>query len=485
MSKLSKKTIKERLIRWRNLERLHPIARQRIEALEKENRELKQQLASVVKTYDAIIEKMKLRIEELEQMIFGRKQKKKDKNRFGFSNSSHQGKENNQTRESSSYRRSVPKEEDITETKDYPITDCPDCGTPLKDFNLTVQYKEDIELLQNVLKTIEKQRVQSGFCPCCQKRYSGLPIQPQSVYLGESIKQFVCYCNIVLRLSFAQTRSLLCDLAKIDLSDGEITNVLDQQAKQLLPHYQNLQVHIRGQPGAHYDETGYPVQQEGQGKYAWLMTGTKTEETVFRLGQSRGKGNAEKLKGKHNQEQVGITDDYGAYRTLFKHHQLDWAHPLRKLRDLVNSDYLTQDKQEHCKEVYGLLNALHDDLKEQLETPFLPEKRKQVKQEMAERLSQIAVLGQNDPEKLKTIKQGLLKNKERYFTCLLFKDIPTTNNKAERNLRHLVLKRAISRGSKTQKGAWTMSILCSVLLSLWWRKPSNFFQEYAVLLNTA
>ena len=485
-NKLSKKEIRERLIKLQNLERLYPIARDRIERLEKNNKELKHQLATIVATYDAIIEKMKLRIEELEIMIFGKKKNKKQNK--PDNNSSNNQPRKPAERSADSYRRTIPKDDEITDIKDYPIETCPDCGTSLENFKLTVQFKEDIELLQNTLKRIEKQRIQTGFCPHCHKRHTGLPIQPQPVYFGEGIKKFVCYCNVILRLSFAQTRDLLRDLAKIDLSDGEITNILDQQAKKLLPNYNNLIDSIRGQPGAHYDETTYPVRLEEQGKYAWLMTGTENPDTVFKLGQSRGKGNAEKLKGEHNTEQVGITDDYGAYRNLFLHHQLDWAHPIRKLRDLTNSEYLTKEnltEQQHCLEACKSLNTLRKELKEQLNAPFDIEKRQQIKQEMTEQLEKLSIINPNDPEKLKTIKKGLLKNKDKYFTCLLHQDVPTTNNKAERNLRHLVLKRIISRGSKTQKGAWTMSILCSVLLSLWWRKPNDFFGEYSALLNSA
>ena len=101
---------------------------------------------------------------------------------------------------------------------------------------------------------------------------------------------------------------------------------------------------------------------------------------------------------------------------------------------------------------------------------------------MLKQLINIAKPYANDPVKLQTIKKGLLKNQEKYFTCLMFHNVPTTNNRAERALRHLVLKRKSSFGSKTQKGANTMSILCSVLLSLWWRKPDNFFKEYSALL---
>lgn len=480
MPELSKKEVEQRLIKLRNFEMLYPKARQRIDKLEKENKALKSQLAEVVATYDAVIEKLKLRIEELERMVFGRRRKnRKDKAHLQATSSKPSRKKNN--RHPNSYRRDIPKEDEITETNDYPITNCPDCGTPLKDLKWIIRFQEDIKLLKHLLKKVEKQRIQSGYCPHCQRRMSTIPISPQIVSLGENIKQFVCYSNIILRLSFEQTRNLIRDLANIEVSDGEISHILEEQAKKILPKYNELQVNIRGQPAAHYDETGWKVQKEYQGRWAWLTTGVNTTETVFRLGQSRGMGNALKLKG-NNQKQIAITDDYGVYRKLFENHQLCWAHILRKTKDLANSESLSPDKQRHCLKVYQALHRLHEQLKKALEQPFEFEQRKQIRNSMLKRLSCLAKAHLQDPVKLQTLKQTLMKNKEKYFTCLLFENIPTTNNKAERALRHLVLKRKNSFGSKTQKGAWVMSILCSVLLSLWWSKPKNFFKEYSALL---
>lgn len=479
MPELSKKEIKKRLVRLGNMERLYPVARKRIERLEKENKELKQQLASAV----AIIEKLKLRIEELERMVFGRKKKDRDKEHNQPRANGLSGKE--KLREPASYRRSIPHDNEITDVVDYSIANCPDCGTPLEDIKWIIRFQEDIRLLEQLLKKVEKQRIQTGHCPHCHKRRAAKPIPCQVVSLGENVKQFVCYCNVILRLSFEQTRSLLNDLANIHISDGEISKSLEQQAKKLLPKYHKLKANIRGQPAAHYDETGWRVQRECQGRWAWLLTGTETTDTVFRLGQSRGKGNAEKLKGQQNKEQVAITDDYGVYRRLFKNHQLCWAHILRKTRDLSESAQLSEKKRKRCQKVYQSLDNLHQKLKLILEQSFKVETRRRIKTKMIKRLEAIAQAKGDEPAKLKTIKQTLLKNKDKYFTCLLFEGIPTTNNKAERALRHLVLKRKNSFGSKTQKGANVMSILCSVLLSLWWRKPDNFFKEYSALLASA
>ena len=65
--KLTSKEVKERIVKLRNFERLYPIARKKIAKLEEENKKIR----SLLQLQSEIVEKLKLRIEELERMIFG------------------------------------------------------------------------------------------------------------------------------------------------------------------------------------------------------------------------------------------------------------------------------------------------------------------------------------------------------------------------------------------------------------------------------
>jgi hypothetical protein len=60
---------------------------------------------------------------------------------------------------------------------------------------------------------------------------------------------------------------------------------------------------------------------------------------------------------------------------------------------------------------------------------------------------------------------------------------PMTNNKAERSLRPLVIKRKLSFGYRTQKGADVMSILLSVCLTTWWKNPENYYATYRGIIR--
>ena len=198
------------------------------------------------------------------------------------------------------------------------------------------------------------------------------------------------------------------------------------------------------------------------------MSGAQSGDSVFLVGESRGKGNADKLLGE-NYNGIVVSDDYVAYRKL-KKHQLCWAHLIRKFRDLAGSKELKDEQRKYCQEEYTKLCLIYEDVKQNRDI--------QKYSELFERLSQFAVIKSNDPLKTIRLKTTLRKNISKYLTCLNDPKIPLTNNQAERSLRHLVLKRKISFGSLTKKTADNLAVLTSVLLSLKQRYQSNFFQEF-------
>lgn len=484
---LSEGEIKKRLIRLRNLENLHKVQLKRNIKLLAERKELRERVRILErrdKEKGAIIAGLKLQIEELKRMIFGRRKKKA--NPTEEDGDGEDSKDGNAPRKKAdrtpdSYRRPVPKDEEVTQEGHHGVDLCPDCKTPLEDLETKVFYEEDIVLptAGKPMRAALKRTIERGWCPSCKKWVSAFPLPPTQVMIGENARIYICYLSILLRLSFEQIRMLLKTTYHFGLSDGEISKILEQESVRLRPEYEALNDRIRLQKGVHYDETGWRVQKEKEGHHAWVMTGTETPEAVFVCGKSRGKGVAEDLKG--NAAHIGISDDYGAYRNLFTKHQLCFAHPQRKFRDLADSPSLDERGQEQSKKTYEAFSLLYRDLREVLAQPFDLSKRKEALPSFLSRLDEVAEQNAVDPKKLATLKESLRKNRESYFVCLLEDGIPPDNNKAERSLRHLVLKRKTSFGSKTEEGARTTSVLASVLLSLFWSKPKDFFGEYAKL----
>jgi len=462
VQRLTNEEIKHRLIRLRNLEYLYTKARERITFLEAENEQLKERIKELEKRdndKNTRIEALAFQLEQIQNKVFGKKpavlraiERREPKER-----------------DISSYRRPLPYR--ITETKQHPVCVCVHCAGKLTKKSVKVFYEEDLPLpIQTI---VIKHEVETGYCPACKRVSSGCIIPSKKSVLGEKVRKYVCLLSIGNRLSHSQIKDHLKDVFAMRLSLGEIGNILKNEADNLRPAYERLKQSVAKQKAVHYDETGWSVAKEEQGKFAWVATGTENNDTVFALGKSRGKGNIADL----GISPVGISDDYGAYKNAFIEHQLCWAHPQRKLRDVAESAEMPEEKKECCENAYSQFSKLYKNIRQSLGNSIPPYLKRRF-QSVFNRIAESHAL---DPTPLSKIKAALRKNKEKYFTFLHHSGIPVDNNKAERALRHLVIKRRTSFGSKTQRGAETTSILASIILSLKWNEPQEWFQKYLKL----
>lgn len=179
------------------------------------------------------------------------------------------------------------------------------------------------------VKKIIKQRIEKGYCPNCKRWHSSIPITSKITTLGPQTKQLIAYSINVLRLTYSQTKNIIFDLYQIKLSDGEIANILDKIAITLRPEFERLKTQILQAKLVHLDETGH---QTGKDKnYSWILASNETEEAIFEVGKSRGKGNAENLLQDYNG--VRVTDCFKTYDKLPCEHQVCWVHILRKTKD--------------------------------------------------------------------------------------------------------------------------------------------------------
>ena len=131
--------------------------------------------------------------------------------------------------------------------------------------------------------------------------------------------------------------------------------------------------------------------------------------------------------------------------------------------------------------MYHTFSSIYTALRDTLTHDFNTSYYTRMKNTLSKQLLSTTQPHKYDPQKLVTLKETLSKNIHKYFTCLSFPNVPCDNNKAERALRHLVIKRRTSFGSKTTEGAETTAIPASVLLSLKHIHPQNFFQKYLLL----
>ncbi len=458
--RLSDKEIKSRMSELVNIRKLHGTARERVVTLELENKRIKTEYEARIAVLEgALVEQQKvnddlrLQLEELRTIVFGKKRKKEetvdvddDTPQIPIVT----------CRTSESYKRTPPKEEEVTATKDHPIDACNHCGGNISVKELVTYFVEDIPLPQK--KVVIKNIVEKGYCELCRRWCTKEPLPSATTILGTNVRRYVTYLSVICRQSYGQIQALLDHTYDLGVSQGEIAKILEKEGERMRPSYERLKVKIRGEPSIHLDETGWNLLMNDSQTYAWTMTG-RSGESLFALGKTRGKGNATDLIG--DSKAVIVSDDYAAYRSIDNPHQLCCAHILRKLRDLAASAEITGDVRDHCVLVYKEFKQIYADI----ENARISADPKLTYDQLCARLKAFANKDSNDPAKLLRIKGQVAARANNYLTCLIHPNVATDNNVAERSIRHLVLKRKISFGSFREKTAETLAILCSVLLS--------------------
>jgi len=451
--RLSKEEINARMVELSNLRRLYAVQKTRLGMFKEENKQLKERVATLETAYAEqreINADLKLQMEELRTIVFGRRRKKDTD--LDDTPSAPQT-----PRTIESYKRPLPKERDVTETKDHPIDACTHCHGQLSERQIVTCFEEDVPLPQK--KTVVKRTIEKGYCSVCKKWSAGAPLPAAPVILGGNVKRYVTYLSVVCRQSYSQIQDILVHTYAFDISQGEIAKILEKEGDRLRPEYERLKVRIRDEPSVHLDETGWNLfVRDGYRRYAWTMVGGTSAEAVFVLGKTRGKGNADDLL--LDSDAVVVSDDYAAYRNR-KKHQLCCAHILRKLRDLARSEEIQGTAHDHCVAAYKTFASIYRDI-EVARTTADPVASHGA---LLERLRAFSIADPLDVAKLSRIKKQVAERTHNYLTCLLHPEVASDNNAAERSLRHLVLKRKISFGSLSEKTAETLAILLSVLLS--------------------
>ncbi len=472
MNKLSEEQVKQRPTEGRNYKRLYYGLKDTFDTASEEHKQCPRLIAEPTAKHDAATEAQNARIAELETMVFGRKKRPR---------SNDNQKPPTKPRDSGSYRRDTPSEDEITSETHHPIDACKHCGGPLTDKEEHARYIEDIILAAlsaaTQFKRVTKQFIERGYCIPCGKYSSARDLRGSEVILGPNVRTLVCYLVALRDHSYDQVIHLLWDVYRFKITDGEITNILDTRRLELLSEYENLKASIRAGPAVHMDESRWPIQSEKGAGYAWSMSSTTSSDVVFKLADSRGKGDAEELLGK-NFQGVGITDRYPGYKNLFWLHQICWAHLQRTAKDLTHLQCLGKTKLKHVTRFYQQLAAIYTAIRTCQAEPFDEGKRKERASQLLGQTKQLCRPHRLDPKKLTDLKAGILEYHDSLFICLTVDGPPADNNRAERDIRKLVMKRKKSLGSKTTKGARTLEVLPPICWSLYNRDPDNFFPNF-------
>lgn len=503
--KIPEEEVRKRMQKLHNYEKiLYPQLKERCDRVRAELKEAKAENARLREENNKQLEKIMLQIEELQILKFGKKRGNK-KTKPALVPETEEGKDvvakeakvSKEKRSSESYQRATPKPEEVTDYLQLSLEVCPECGEALVDKKEHTHYREDLKDVEELIKAAKKiveTKIESGRCPLCDKRQFAMKVPSHKVIIGENVRRMVVYQTVIQGLSYEEVQKSMKCLHGIALSSGQVSNILEGESRLLTPYYNHLIIELDTESkeiGAHYDETSWKTKSMGKevsnGNYCWIKIGIESQKRLIWFGCSRGKDVAEQLRG-DKERSKGITDDYPAYKNCFESHGLCWAHPHRKFRDLAESGNLSGRSKRVCQEVHkGFAKAYKkaENIRKKLLAGELSEEEKMKERKDLEKLFDVLFEPtSNDPQKLITLRKTLKERKDRYFTFFEFPWLPLDNNKAERAIKRVVIKRKKSFGCRSQEGANVLSILYSVIFSLVETYPEeNFFSLYKKVVD--
>ena len=348
-----------------------------------------------------------------------------------------------------------------THRVEHAVEQCPGCGTQLSG-GWTQRTREVIDLPQVPAEVTEHVYLARA-CPICQRRCipkaqsKGVAAGKQR--LGVNLLSLIAALREEARLPVRTIQWYLETVHGLHLSLGAIVGATRKVAGQAQRELAGILERIRGSPVVHADETGW--REDGNNGYVWTFS-TPTERYFLRRG--RDKTVVDEVLG---EEFAGVLvgDFYAAYHHYDGPKQRCWAHLLRDIHDLR----VLHPKDRRLVRWARAVNRLY-----RLAADFTGPSAKQGRTARLALEKRLLALRQpylDDPSaaqsKLCRRISNHIKSLPRtgygeLFVFVAEPEVPPDNNAAERNLRHLVVSRKISGGTRSHQGTDTKMTLASI-----------------------
>jgi hypothetical protein len=275
--------------------------------------------------------------------------------------------------------------------------------------------------------------------------------------VGPMLVALICALSLRMRISRRGIREFLGDWLGVALSIGCINQCIHEAGRAVEPVVQrDIIPEIRQAPLVHGDETGW---KEGV-ELLWLWVFTCATATVFCIGR-RSRETVLQILGKGFAGWL-MSDGLWVYRDYDQRlHCL--AHLMRKARGLEQS--LNRQAQQFGAYTLLLLANLLDQVYQAREGPDPPENL--LYQQNLDALNAFRAFCENhwdaEHEKTQALAREFLNDWDAIWAVLDYPWLPLTNNAAEQALRHWVIARRISFGTRTAEGSLAFTLLASVI----------------------
>ena len=437
---------------------------QEIKELKEENRKLKEKIREVEKDFEEIkknFEEYKSKhtqtVDELRKALNIKPDIKSKPKSLGAQKGH------------AAYVRKIPERVDYV--RHLVLKKCPHCKTKLREKQATrSRYFTDVK----ITSTAKTYRYDIGryYCPCCKKLVEPeVPNVLPHAKFGLNLMLLVMYLRLGLRLPIDKIRSYFMDIHQLPISKGEIICIMRQLVLAFGDYYGWLEKAVKFSRVKHTDTTSWRI--NGKNYYAWVFVAFGV--VLYKIRKHNNSKSAITVLGNKQKGMTLVIDRFSALRALAKkagfYVQYCWAHILDDSKGLAKN-FGAEGKYVHkkLKDTYEVSSAFTHCGNEQMVEQFKA------------MVFKLTLRHYKHPTVRKFVNNLYYRDIEHLFLFVTDSDVDSTNNISERELRHLVIIRKISNGSRSACGANAMAMLLSIIQTLRFNK-CNILKGLSGILN--
>ncbi len=370
------------------------------------------------------------------------------------------------------YNRHIP--ERIDSVKEHNPSRCPVCHTKLgRTQEIRSRYVTDIKFVVKVKNT--KHNIHRKYCSTCKKIVEpDIPNVLPYARFGLNLMLFIMYLRLGMRLPGNKVQEFLQTMYNLSISEGEIVHILKQLVIVFGSYYAHLEKMIKIARVKHTDSTSWRV--DGKNYFVWVFIATGI--VLYKI---RKRNNSRVPLSVFGTKQKGMTlviDRHSALRALAEKAgfllQLCWSHILTDSKNLAKN-FGTEGKYVHhkLKEIFAIA------------TSFKGKGKQEHAEALKAKIFELTLKHYKHTTIHRFVNNLWKRDVENLFRFVTNPEINPTNNISERELRHLVIIRKISNGSRSVRGANATAMLLSVIQTLRMNKKNPLIGMQEILKNAS
>lgn len=362
---------------------------------------------------------------------------------------------------------------------------CPHCGsydlTP--EGTLHEHIQEDIVIKPTTVVT--KYVHEEAFCPRCNRSVVGAgPDEIPNAAIGPVAKSTAGYLRYRIGIPYRKVQLMFEDLFGLSCVPASLVGFDNRAAKRGESLYDDVREKVRVADVVYGDETTW--RNDGQGHFVWFAG--NDELAFFRIDRHR---SAEAARAVYGEQFSGslVRDRYGAYNDIGSDWQACLAHIITNAK-AIRTEHALLPIREQDRHVTIFCDQVTDfcsracEVGQKLKAGKLPwTDTAPIESRFIGELNRICKrpLPFKPAENLRAFLAG--PDQMHLFTFLRIPGMSPTNNHAEQSLRHMVIFRKISFGTRSDAGIKTHSILPTLIQTA--RHQGVHPREFLQTLHTA